>query len=61
MDYYTQMEKAHLPFKKWLKKKKTKIMKHEECLREFGIFNLEKINRNMIGIFKEESFVSLVI
>ena len=43
------------------KKKKTKIMKHEECLREFGIFNLEKINRNMIGIFKEESFVSLVI
>ena len=36
-------------------------MKHEECLREFGIFNLEKINRNMIGIFKEESFVSLII
>lgn len=36
-------------------------MKHEECLREFEIFNLEKINWNMIEIFKEESFVSLVI
>ena len=47
------MEKAHLPFKKWLKKKKKpRIMRHEECLREFGIFNLEKINRNMIEMMK---------
>lgn len=32
-------------------------MKHEKCLREFGMFDLEK----MIKIFKEELFVSLVI
>lgn len=44
-----------------VRKKKPRIMKHEECLREFEIFNLEKINWNMIEIFKEESFVSLVI
>ena len=61
MDYYTQMEKAHLPFKKWLKKKKKpRIMRHEECLREFGIFNLEKINRNMIEILKRNHLYHLL-
>lgn len=35
-------------------------MKHEEYLREFGIFNLEKINRNMIEILKRNHLYHLL-
>lgn len=36
-------------------------MKHEKCLREFGMFNMEKNNQKMIGVFKEDFFESFVI
>lgn len=33
----------------------------KKCLREFGMFNMEKNNQKMIGVFKEDFFESFVI